>query len=156
MNIFSDAAREVGSVCGFGAVVMQDPAFYIGGEWTEEEVEWLSIDVLEALAEWWALVVIMGRCEGRWVWSWVDNEAAKFVTNRCKPKSPLLAEVVRRMGKGAGDMGVWVHAGRVTSEENKVADWLSRGEESAAVGRLAGFGFQAVKLRVPAELRGTA
>ena len=101
-------------------------------------------------------MVIMGVCGERWVWSWVANEAAKFVTNRCKPKSPLLAEVVRCMGRDCRSMGLWAHAGRVTSEENKVADWLSRGEESAAVRRLAEFGFQAVRLGVPGALRDTA
>ena len=62
----------------------------------------------------------------------MDNEAARWTTNRGSAKSDLLLEVLIRKGEILEANDQLVRAARVTSKDNTVADWVSRGDWAAA------------------------
>jgi hypothetical protein len=135
--LYSDASREVGAVeqSGFGAwAVIGHRFFYVEGRWTEEEVAELDINTLELLAMNIGTFSLLAEAQrqGRAVThalEFTDNTAAEHSAERGTPKSVALGELVRQRFDAFDAAGVVASSARVASEDNDVADGLSRGGE---------------------------
>ena len=137
---YSDASRELGSLIGsgYGAwAVFDETFFYVEGRWTPTEVARLDINTLELVAMNIGTFTFLREAERRGrrithVVEFTDNTAAECSADRGKPRATRLGELVARRYESMLAMNVFGTTERVTSEDNDLADGLSRGGEQLA------------------------
>jgi hypothetical protein len=99
------------------------------------------------------MVVEQRRAEGRggealYVTDFTDNEGARAAAQRGTATSPTMAPIAEEMARLAAAEGVALRTARVTTDENKLADGLSRDSRAQLAWAVADAGVEAVELRV--------
>lgn len=130
--ILMDASSKV----GFGAVLLNQPGFFIYGLWTEKEKEQLVINELEAVVSCFSIQSLAkitgGRVITEVVYEYIDNEVAKCVhatgKSHSKKGRPYMARITAKRNEAVREVGITNKQMRVTTEENKLSDSLSRGD----------------------------
>ena len=160
---YSDASRELTDpeASGFGAWAVIFGVFvYVEGRWLEREVLDLNINVLELAAmnigsfTFIAYAKSVGMSVTH-LFEFTDNTAAEHSTERGKPKSIELGELVRRRYDALYGGGVSATAERVASVDNDIADGLSRGGSKLtdALRMASAAGYKVLRLQPLAEWR---
>ena len=155
---YSDASRELASAdqSGFGAWAILCGVFcYVEGRWSEEELLLHDINSLELAAMNIGTFSLLAEARRRQlpithVLEFTDNTSAEHASEGGKPKSTALGELVRRRYDAFAEQGIFASATRVSSEDNDVADGLSRGGEQLAdaLRMAASAGFDIVRVDV--------
>ena len=146
---YSDASREQGSIgaSGFGAwAIILGTFVYVEGRWLEWEVEELDINTLELAAMNIGTFTFMKYAESVGVavthtYEFTDNTSAEHSVERGKPRAFGLSELIQRRYDALLLERVFGAAERIATEDNDVADGLSRGGDQLAD-----------SLRIPAAL----
>ena len=137
---YSDASREKGadSGSGFGAwAVMAGTIFYVEGRWSDAEVARLDINTLELVAMNIGSFTFLREAQRmglkiEHLLEFTDNTSAEYAMDRGKPKAPRLGELVTRRYDALYAANVFGAAERIASEDNDIADGLSRGGDKLA------------------------
>ena len=131
---------------------------YIFGEWTWQEVEHFSINVLESKTRDMATFTFIAYarsigCTITHTTGFNDNTCAQFNAEFGRPGTELLRDMLQERYDRLHELGVFAANERCASIDNTLADDLSRGEIKSALAVPQHHGMQVVRLHVPAELR---
>ena len=159
--VYSDASRELDSpeTSGFGAWAIVSGIFIrIYGLWTVSEMQLYSINVLEAHASSGGTHRIQQRARelgnaATHSLAFIDNTSAESVAENGRPQAEGLHLVNERRLAWTQQMGVMQAADRITSEDNVVADRLSRQEIAAATAFAIELGLPIETLQLTHEQR---
>ena len=160
---YSDASREQGSIgaSGFGAwAIILGTFVYVEGRWLEWEVEELDINTLELAAMNIGTFTFMKYAESVGVavthtYEFTDNTSAEHSVERGKPRAFGLSELIQRRYDALLLERVFGAAERIATEDNDVADGLSRGGDQLADAlRIpAALGYELLRLEPDPEWR---
>ena len=134
--VYSDASRERGTreaESGWGGwSIIGGTLYYVEGRWTLDEIERFSINVLELHALTIAtLTCIQAASElgvpVTHVLEFTDNVAAEMAADRGSPHAELMTLIIRGRGDALSGMGVFTATVRIATDDNDLADGLSRG-----------------------------
>ena len=122
---------------GLGAYsVINGVFFYIHDVWKEWELRAFSINVTELATEHMASLTFADlHPSATHISSFVDNTSAEFVSERGRPGKDSLGmhHINKQRQKDLTDRSLHQKTSRVTSKENQIADYLSRGRIKAAL-----------------------
>ena len=143
---------------GYGAWSVRARTLYIvHGLWTFEELELLSISVLEFVISYWAAVIFVDVAPGvSHLLEFSDNTGAEWSMRRETPSTIGMQTVAQRRSAFLREHGLFSRVARVASSDNKWADWLSRQGIDRVYSEAAMLGLRVVRLHVPSELRDLA
>jgi hypothetical protein len=163
---YSDASREIGSpgASGFGAwAIVKGDFVYVEGRWSDREVGELDINTLELAAMDIGTFTFADYSESVGVgvthfYEFTDNTSAEYSTERGKPRAGRLGALIERRYSAMARMNVFGTAERVATEDNDVADGISRGGTmlADALRIPASLGYKIVRLEPLAEWRDTS
>ena len=169
LHRYTDASREVGddgsvsadNPSGFGGwAVFGEPQifYYIVDKYSAHELRSYSINVLEGHAS--------GACGERFAeqaeatgWrfthslAFIDNEVARFVNENGRTQTDGLHAVYQRRQRELLERGIHEASFRVTSQDNTIADDLSRQRVEEAVRHAKAAGFETTRLFLSEGLR---
>jgi hypothetical protein len=103
------------------------------------------------------MVAAVRRAEGQetaavYVTDFTDNEGARAAAQRGTATSPAMAPIAEEMARLAAAEGIALRTARVTTDENKLADGLSRNSRAQLEWAVADAGVEAVELAVDASV----
>ena len=161
---YGDASRELdgAEASGLGLWFLIDGIFYYAyDEWTDDEVRRFSINVLEAKTRDIGLVmsVTQARRDGHQVThavGFTDNTAAEHTAERGRTTSDPLHELLVERNRQMQQLGIHAATKRVSSADNVLADWLSRGRISETVRVAVNCGYKPMHVLIPPGLRDTS
>jgi hypothetical protein len=137
---YTDASRELDSpeTSGYGGwAIVYGIFLVIYGLWSMEEMELYSINVLEAHANSFCAQIIHLRARqlgnaATHSLSFIDNTTAESIFENGRPQTDGLHQIYERRVAWGISLNAVLAADRITSEDNVVADRLSRAEIKAA------------------------
>ena len=137
---YFDASRELKSPqsSGFGAWAVINGEFcYIEGRWSHWELRDLSINVLELAARNLGTFTFLDHARNVGVdvthlFEFTDNRAAELTAEFGKPHTPRMQALIKAAYVELRSLEVYNSMLRITSEDNDIADGLSRGGEKLA------------------------
>ena len=94
----------------------------------------ISIATTELAAELAAVLMILEGREGAeelYVTDFTDNEAARAAATRGTAAAASMGPLAAELARVVGEAGVALRTARVTTDENKITDGLSRGSRAA-------------------------
>ena len=134
--VYSDASREQGTreaESGWGGwSIIDNSLYFVEGRWTLDEIERFSINVLELHALTIATLTCI-QAAGELgvpithVLEFTDNVAAEMAADRGSPHAELMTLIIRGRGDALGGLGVYTATVRIATDDNDLADGLSRG-----------------------------
>ena len=135
IDSYSDASRELkspGSSGGGAWCIIAGVFYFIERRWTNNERETYSINVLEyAIMN---MATFTFASEARrlglpvsFVREHTDNSSAEHVAERRRPSTFEIHELTQHRYERLSREGLFSATTRITSIDNDVADWLSRG-----------------------------
>jgi hypothetical protein len=142
---------------GFGAWCVRGRTLYVAhGLWNAHELAALSISVLEYLISYWAPQIFLGVAPSvTHLLEFSDNSGTEWSMRRETPSARLMQLVAARRSSFLRQRGLYSRVCRVTSGDNKWADWLSRQKLHLVLRDAAALGLTVVHLPVPPALRDT-
>lgn len=143
---------------GYGAwSVHGRTLYYLWGRWHPEELECLSISVLEYLISLWASVLFSrARPSATHLLEFTDNSGAEWSMRRETPSAALMQRVADRRAAFLHEHHLFSRVHRVSSSANRWADMLSRQRVAEVLLEARELGLRCVLLDVPPDLRDTA
>jgi hypothetical protein len=136
---YGDASREVGGYSGAGAwTVILGKFVYIVFRWDDEEVRRHSINVLEAVIKdgatyaFFEYATQVGAVFTHSV-AFTDNTVAEFVAESSRTQTEALNQLNERRQQWLASEAVSQASERIASEDNDIADMLSRGDAEDAL-----------------------
>ena len=159
---YDEATGQAALTSGWGAwTVLGDTFFYIEGRWSNEECKHFSINVLESAVQNFGAFTFFDKAvelglEISHIHTFTDNTSAENVSERGRTQSAGMDALnyARRMWLVGNS--VYQRTSRVASEDNDIADLLSRFDVEEALRMAADCGFpkeKIVRLEVAPELR---
>ena len=162
IDSYSDASRELkspGSSGGGAWCIIAGVFYFIERRWTNHERETYSINVLEyAIMN---MATFTFASEARrlglpvsFVREHTDNSSAEHVAERGRPSTYEMHELTQHRYERLSREGLFSATTRITSIDNDVADWLSRGGQKlmAAIKLAARAGLSVRRLAIdPSE-----
>ena len=162
---YGDASRELddpSKVSGYGSwCVIEGTFYYFYGRWEEEELKRFSINVLEAkvrddgLYRFARLALSKGIAITH-VLAFTDNTAAEHTAERGRTGSDPMHELLQRRQDWLVEHGISAATERVTSADNDLADWLSRGDIAEVLRVVEAAGLHAQEVQLSRSERDTA
>ena len=162
---YGDSSRELedpAKVSGFGAwSVIKGVFYYFYGEWSQEELTRFSINVLEAKTRDDGLVAFVEKarsmgCIVTHALGFTDNTSAEFTAERGRTQSDPMHELLLERHRLLQELRVHAATERVTSADNDLADWLSRGDVEEVLRVVHAAGLQAERIFLDPEQRDTS
>jgi hypothetical protein len=158
---YHDASREQTNPgeSGFGAwTVVRGTFFYIEGRWTVDEVDQYSINVLESKTRDMAglIFVLKARslgCSATHTTGFNDNTTAEFNAENGRVGTALLHAMLEERRDRFMAHNIHARNERVASEENDIADLLSRGRIEDALRFPLSAGLSCERLEISPILR---
>ena len=86
--------------------------------------------------------------EALYVTDFTDNEGARAAAQRGTATSPAMAPIAEELARLTAEAGIAVRTARVTTDENKLADGLSRDSRAQLEWAAADAGVEAIELMV--------
>ena len=134
---YSDASREESrpEESGFGAwCVFGGTFWYVHGRWSADECRLLSINVLELFAMQLGTLTFIDKARElglhvSHVREFTDNRAAELSAERGRPHTERMSLLIRERYEHLVEMKITPSAARIATEDNDIADGLSRGGE---------------------------
>ena len=162
---YGDSSRELedpSKVSGYGAwCVLRGVFYYFYGEWTEEEIRRFSINVLEAKTRDDGLHTFATKarslgCIVTHALGFTDNTSAEFTAERGRTSSDPMHELLVERYRLLQELDVHAATERVTSSDNELADWLSRGDVQEVLRVVHGAGLKSQRLFLDEAQRDTS
>jgi hypothetical protein len=140
---------------GYGAWTVRGRTLYIiHGLWTMNELQALSISVLEFVISYWLPVVFLDVAPHvSHLLEFSDNSGTEWSMRRETPSAVGMQAVAQRRSEFLQSRGLFSRAARVTSADNMWADWLSRQRIERVISEATALGLQVVRLHVSPSLR---
>lgn len=155
ITFYGDASREFDESTGVASAssgwglwfVAGDIFFYLHGRWSDWECKHFSINLLEAATQLFATraviaVTVEQGIECTHVHGFVDNSTAQMVMEKGRSQSDGLNSINMRRHELLSAHGIFSKSSRVASEDNDIADLLSRGDIDEALRIAADSGLQ--------------
>ena len=117
ITIFSDASLK-----GWGGA---RDGMTTGGNWSESESK-IHINVLELMAAYYTLASLGGDLRNVHIRMMIDNTTAVAYVNGMGGRKPLCNKITRKIWDWCLERNIWLSAAYLPSEENVVADKMSR------------------------------
>ena len=142
---------------GFGAwTVRGRRLLFLEGPWTADELDALSITVLEALALFWGEVAFSQSVDGAsHILGFTDNTGAEWAARRETPHAILMQKVSARRAAYLHEHSIFSRTYRVPSLQNSWADDLSRGRVAKVLAEAVSLGLSPLRVHLH-DLRDTA
>lgn len=140
---------------GYGAWAVRGRILYIiHGLWTAAELDALSISVLEFVISYWAAVILIDIAPHvSHLLEFSDNTGTEWSMRRETPSTVGMQTVAQRRSNFLQSRGLFSRVARVTSSDNKWADWLSRQGLDRVLSEASMLGLRVERLHVPSALR---
>jgi hypothetical protein len=144
-------------VPGYGAWCVRHRVLYIvDGLWEPEELDVLSISVLESVVSFWATAIFADVAPRvTHLLEFSDNSGTEWSMRRETPSARLMQIVAARRSQFLRQRGLFSRVCRVASADNSWADCLSRQKRERVLREAAALGLRVVALPVPPSLRDT-
>jgi hypothetical protein len=144
-------------VPGYGAWCVRHRVLYIvDGLWEPEELDVLSISVLEYVISFWATAIFADVAPRvTHLLEFSDNSGTEWSMRRETPSARLMQIVAARRSQFLRQRGLFSRVCRVASADNSWADCLSRQKRERVLREAAALGLRVVALPVPPSLRDT-
>ena len=133
---------------GFGSCAVRDGvAYFLAGTWSQSELQWLHISILEMFITYMSLATYVHLfSEVSHVLEFTDNTGAEWTARKESPHAPLLQLIAERRASLLKERVVFTRTERVTTDQNLWADWLSRGRIQQFLDDVAAQGLSACDL----------
>ena len=157
---FDESSGRAAESSGWGAwTVIDETFFFIEGRWSHDECRRFSINILESAVQNFGAFTFYEKAAElgfvtKHIHTFCDNSSAEMVSERGRTQTPGMHHLNTHRRLWLDSHGVFQKTSRVASEDNDIADLLSRGDVDEALRMAAASGVRAIeRLEVSPRLR---